>query len=286
LAIAQELRLWMPFGERPDVLHHLQCTALVGNPNELGSYLGVAALVAIAAWPTPLQRGSAWKALTVALLVAGLVASQTLTALVAFAIAFVVLFAADSWRKAARAVAIVGVTAAVLVLLVSPLRERASTLAQWARKGDYNVVLTGRGRAFVAASLMFADRPLAGVGPGAFAWHYFDYKIRVEKRYPSLRDAYNRGVNFGEVHNDHLQVLAEGGILGYAGFLLGLGALAAISFRPSDVNDSRATFARRLALPLAVYWAVLSLAQFPLETAVVRTTLIHFAALCAAWRSS
>ena len=129
---------------------------------------------------------------------------------------------------------------------------------------------------------MFTDHPLTGVGPGAFAWHYYDYKIRAEQRVPSLRLAYHRGSNAGEAHNDHLQVLAEGGVLGYAAFAAVMIALGSLSFRAPKT----ATFARRLALPLAIYWVVLSLAQFPLETTVVRSLLVHLAALCVAWRES
>ena len=44
-------------------------------------------------------------------------------------------------------------------------------------------------------------------------------------------------------------------------------------------------FAVRLALPLAVLWLVLSLAQFPLESTAERMLIVHFGALCAAWQS-
>jgi O-antigen ligase len=125
------------------------------------------------------------------------------------------------------------------------------------------------------------------VGPGAFPWQYYDHKILAERRYPSLRRVYNRGVNYGEVHNDHLQVLAEGGIIGYAGFVALVASLACVSFAiPADAPDERRRFARRLGLPLAVFWAVLSLAQFPLETTVVQSLLVYLAALCVGWRSS
>ncbi|MGZ8832538.1 MAG: hypothetical protein ACXW19_04995, partial [Thermoanaerobaculia bacterium] len=66
-----------------------------------------------------------------------------------------------------------------------------------------------------------------------------------------------------------------------------LGALACVSFTiPANAPDERQRFARRLGLSLAVFWAVLSLAQFPLETTVVRSLLVHLAALCVGWRTS
>jgi hypothetical protein len=40
-----------------------------------------------------------------------------------------------------------------------------------------------------------------------------------------------------------------------------------------------------MALPLAVFWVMLSIAQFPLESTAVRMILVHCAALCAAWRT-
>ncbi len=278
LVIAQETHLWMPFGVRAGIPYHLQCTALVGNPNEVGGYLGAAAIAALALVS---QRATLLNVSAAALLIAGLVASRTLTALVAFAAAAVIVFALTSWKRVIRIAAYVAVAGAIVVTLVAPLRARAANMVQWVRSGDYNALLTDRVTPFVAASLLFADHPVAGAGPGTFGWHYYDYKLRAEERYPSLREAYNRGINFGEVHNDHLQVLAEGGVIGYLAFLAVLIALGSISLR-----GERANFARRLALPLAVFWVVLSLAQFPLETTVVRSLLVHFAALCVAWRSA
>ena len=181
--------------------------------------------------------------------------------------------------RSRRSAALAGVVAALLLaVLVAPLRQRAANMTLWVRSGDYNALLTERLTPFISAYGMFKDHPLTGVGPGAFAWHYYDYKLRAEMRIIGLRAAYNRGTHYGQVHDDHLQVLAEGGLIGYAAFLASLVALASLSFATRNV------FVRRMAAPLALYWIVLSFAQFPLETAVVRALLIHFAALAVAWR--
>ncbi|HEX9985087.1 MAG TPA: O-antigen ligase family protein [Thermoanaerobaculia bacterium] len=285
LVMVEEAKLWMPFGVKSGVAHHLQCSALVGNPNEVGAYLGAAALAAIAALSV---RDSKWAMGAGALvLVAGLLASQTLTAAGALTAAAFAMFARSSPKQALRTIA-AGIVLVVLVFtLYTPFRTRVANMASWAKQGNYNTLLTDRLTPFTTAAMMFADRPVTGTGPGTFAWHYYDYKLRAEARYPLLREAWNRGVNYGEVHNDHLQVLAEGGILGYAAFVALLAALATISSTaPGSDGDARRRFAWRLAMPLAIYWIVLSLAQFPLETPVVRALLVHLAALCVAWRSS
>ena len=133
--------------------------------------------------------------------------------------------------------------------------------------------------------MMFRDRPLTGVGPGCFAWQYMPYKVRAELAYPPLRTAFLRGTNFGEVHNDHLQLLAEEGAVAYGLSLAALVILSAISLRrrQRDTTDARYEFARLLALPLAVTFFVLALGQFPLELTAVISQFLFFAALCVGW---
>jgi O-antigen ligase len=284
--ILQELNIWMPFGTQPDVRHHYQCTALVGNPNEIGSYLAVAALACLAAAIADRERRK-WFASAAILLLAGVIASQTLTALAAFVAGAFVLFALVSWKYALRSALVAIVIALLLVVSLAPLRQRAGNMVHWLRTGEYNALLTDRLTPFIAASLMTIDRPLTGVGPGTFGWNYYTYKVRAEQVYPVLRKAWSRGVNFGEVHDDHLQLLAEGGVPAYLLFVAFLVMLGAISLRNVGAGaPPTQRFAMLLALPLAVLWVVLSLAQFPLETTVVRMLLVHFAALCAAWRPS
>ena len=289
LVIVEEVNLWMPFGVQSGVPHHVQCDALIGNPNEVGGYLGAAALAAIAVIASR-DAENRWKlrdVLVAAVLVAGLVVCQTLTSIIAFAAAAFFMIAISSWRNAIRIAAIAIVAGLLIVILVAPFRDRAQKIVYWARHGEYNAIATERFTPFVAAWTMFTDHPLTGVGPGAFAWQYYDYKIRAEQRFPSLRNVYSRGTNYGEVHNDHLQALAEGGVLGYGVFVAIPVALAFLSFKTSTRDsDRRRRFVHHLAFPLAVFWIVLSIAQFPMETTVIRALFIHFAALCAGWRSS
>jgi len=280
--VLQELNVWMPFGVEPDVRHHFQCTAFIGNPNEIGSYLAVATLACIAAATADRARRK-WFACAAVPLVAGVIASQTLTALVALIAGAFVLFALVSLKQAVRVAIVATIVAALLVVPIAPLRQRAMNMATWLRTGDYNALLTERLTPFVAATMMTADHPLHGIGPGAFGWNYYAYKLRAEQRYAPLRNAWSRGVNFGEVHDDHLQLLAESGVPGYLIFIALLVMLGAISLRRGDDSPPQ-RFATLLALPLVVLWFVLSLAQFPIETTAVRMLIVHFAALCAAWR--
>ncbi|HXH39714.1 MAG TPA: O-antigen ligase family protein [Thermoanaerobaculia bacterium] len=289
LVIVEEANLWMPFGVQAGVPHHLQCDALIGNPNEVGSYLGAAALAAVAAIAAR-DAKERWKpgyVIAAAVLVIALVACQTLTAIIAFAMAAFFILVISSWRRALRVALITAATGLLLVILIAPFRHRATNVITWVRTGDYNAIFTDRFTPFVAAWSMFGAHPITGVGPGAFAWQYYDYKIRAEQQYPSLRHAYNRGTNFGEVHNDHLQALAEGGIIGYGVFVSLAIALGYLSFAtPASAAGWRQRFAHHLALPLAIFWIVLSVAQFPMETTVVRALVVHLAALCVGWRNS
>jgi O-antigen ligase len=279
--ILEELNLWMPFPPKPELTHHFQCNAFIGNPNEVGSYLAVGTLACLAAAIADRARRT-WFGIAAVVLTAGVVASQTLTALMALVAGAIVLFALISWKHALA----VAVTPLLIVACVAPLRDRAVNMTRWFRSGEYNLLVSDRLTPAVSAVLMTADHPLTGVGPGAFGWNYFEYKQRAERRFPLLQKAWSRDKNFGEVHNDHLQVLAEAGVPGYVIFVALAAMLAAISLRGIRDGDSAPQrFAVLLALPLAVLWLVLSLAQFPLETPAVRMLIVHFAALSVAWRS-
>lgn len=282
LGALQELGIWQPFRAPEGVTHHQRSTALIGNPNDAGGYLAAVALAALAAAMATRQYRRAFTAAAVALTI-GLLFNQTLTALIAFGMAALVMVAVRSRRKA-----IFGALAATVVIVVAtatfpPLRQRAVNMRDWFRRGNYNAMLTNRGTPFVAASLMARDHPIAGVGPGCFAWQYFPYKLRAEMRFPSLRKAFNRGGNFGEVHNDHLQVLAETGAIGYLLFLAAIAAVAWMSAQRASSGGDRREFTRILALPLAIEFCLLALAQFPLELTAVISQFIFLAALCAAW---
>jgi O-antigen ligase len=88
-------------------------------------------------------------------------------------------------------------------------------------------------------------------------------------------------MNWGEVHNDHLQVAAETGLPGYALFL---GAIAICAGKRRTIaSTAESAFARAMRWPLATLIFVLCLAQFPLELAAPRLMLLTIGALCLTW---
>jgi O-antigen ligase len=129
---------------------------------------------------------------------------------------------------------------------------------------------------------MIRDHPFVGVGPGCFGYHYMPYRLAQKAKYPP---EWTRGfpMNWSAVHNDHLQVAAETGILGYILFLASLGLLVR---RPTAQPTPHATFARALRWPLVSAIVLVSLAQFPLELAAPRLMFLTLGALCVTWNRS
>jgi O-antigen ligase len=150
---------------------------------------------------------------------------------------------------------------------------------------DINWLTSSRMTAYATALQMFFDRPLVGVGPGCYALHYFNYKIRAEAEHPQLRQAFDRQSNFGEAHNDHLEIMAVTGLPGYAILVAVLIFVARRSWlvRKTRLDSPRHSFVYAFSFPLVAATAVLMLAQFPLELAASTVTLLAAAAFCIGW---
>lgn len=269
---------------------HLMTTGLMGNPNGVGSLLVLSILLVLAGSFATRGRRQIFMTGALVVLVFGLLASQTLTAIVATAVGGLVMTALVSWKRAVAGAAALAIIAALLVTLHSPLAQRAERLRELIAAGDYNALVTNRLTSFRAAEAMFREHPITGIGPGTFGWHYFDYKLLAQQRFPELalseKDV-QWAFNFGEVHNDHLEIAAETGFPGWILYMTALFWLGSRSFAKgsSSIEDERASLARILALPLAVAFGVLTLAQFPLQLAATRVTILFLAALCVAWSS-
>jgi O-antigen ligase len=294
LAMLQRGGIYNPMSFHRHMPLRNQATALIGNPNDVGTYLLFPAIIALAIALT--SRKHVRFAASVAFIVAfaGMIASDTLTAVVAFLPALAVMLLLRS-KKALVPMLALAVAATLLVAAYAPLRMRVLTIADHLRAGRWVELSSLRLPAFYAAWEMFADHPVTGVGPGCFSYWYLPYKMELNKTHPRF---YLTGENFGETHNDHLQTLAVSGIPGYLLLLGTVGLLATGSLRrrslPIDDDAERereepalfdrAELSRVASLPLAVAFAVVALAQFPLEMAASAQVLLHLAAVCYAWR--
>jgi O-antigen ligase len=286
LVTLQEYGIWQPFQFPPEAVGHVSSSALIGNPNDVGAYLAIPAVAAAVA--TGAATGTRRIAYLVVSLVlgVGMIASGARGCIIAYGVALVVFLLSRSLRTA------IGVT--VLLILVAATMVSPATLAGrrmrelWtaAREHKYDVLFSERLPPFLSAIDMFRDHPITGVGPGCFKFHYMAYRLALVKRYP---ESWTRGwpMNWGETHNDHLQLLAEAGIPAY---LLFLGAVIVIGRASASADDESGRpkqltrrFARDLAMPLVVTMFLMTMTQFPLQIAAARLMFLYFGALCLAW---
>lgn len=280
--LLQEADLWNPFFPGKS-LEHAYHTGLIGNPNDAGTFLAAPTVACFALVFASSSHRLLHIALTLFLVIA-LVANHTLSALIALGAGFLATVFLVSRRKAVAAVIIACILAVGLVWFYPPLRFRYELATRFISARYYDGVLSGRIIPFVAAYHMFLDRPILGVGPGCFKWEFFPYKVRITDQYKKLALA-GTTVNYGEVHNDHLQVLAETGLPGYALFVAALIAIGAASFKKSSSGGGpEAEFSRLASFPLAIAFAVIALGQFPLELAASAAVNLYLFALCSAWR--
>ena len=277
ITVLQELGIWNPV---PAAEGHYGTVGLMGNANDVGTFLVVPAVAAVVMAVTSIGKRR-WIYLGVAvLLVSGLIASATRTALVAFVGSLVVLAILQT-RRAAIAI---GVVLLVVGLAVSSpattIGRGVRELGKAAVERDYQRLFSERLLPFLAAAEMTRDHPLLGVGPGCFRYHFMPYRVALATKYPAQ---WTRGfpMNWGTVHNDHLQVAAEAGVLGSLLFLVSLGVLARRS--AEGERTPRAAFARTLRWPLVTAIFLVCLAQFPLELAAPRLMFLTLGAMCVTW---
>jgi O-antigen ligase len=282
----QELRIWNPFVFPPEVQGHVQSVGLVGNPNDVGTLLAgpaVAALAAAAAlrgWQQRLFFGSAAGALFI-----GIAMSRTRTAMIAFAAGAIVVALLRPWRQALAVAAVLLIVAAVALRPSTGIGSNFRQLVPALRERNYPVLFSERLVPFLSAIEMIRARPLMGVGPGAFKYHFMLTRLALETRYPP---AWTKGwpMNFGETHNDHLQVAAETGLPGYLLFAAGIALLAIPSRRRGERDAPRTneqTVGRAMRMPLAATFFVIAIAQFPLQIAAPRLMFLTLGALAISW---
>jgi hypothetical protein len=282
--LLQRFHVWNPIRFTEDVPDHFRFTALIGNPDDAASFF-VAPLIAAAALML-VTRG--WRrvsaAVAFAVLGAALITGR-LTAIIAVGAGLVTLAFVREHKRALPAIAAAIVAIVIAGFAYSPLRTRMLTIAGQLRSGDYAEATSGRVTSFLAAVEMAKDHPLFGVGPHGFASEYFPYKIAVERQHPKLARVYAHMFNFRDVHDDHLQLIAECGIVAYVLLVIALIGFVRRAQR-AEGDDERAAFARTVALPLAVAIAVLCLAHFPLHLTAPALMFVYFGALAYGWSGS
>jgi O-antigen ligase len=282
LVSLQAFRIWQPFHFDATVTapHHAN-TALIGNPNDVGSYLALVAIVLFAVASVERRLPMVVYGMGALIATAGVVISQTRTAVLALAIGLLVVTVRRSRRTALIAILLLVIAGTVALSMRVRVVMRIVDSIEMALQGRWNEATSNRFTPMVAAVEMFRERPLIGFGPKTFRYHHMEYAAQVESNIP--RGSRRSGTNFLDVHNDHVQLLAETGLPGYAIFL---SALFFLSRTPagsgSDVDHRR--IAAALGLPFAVTLAVLCLAQFPLHLAVTRNLIVTVAALIVGWR--
>jgi O-antigen ligase len=236
--------------------------ALLGNRDDVGTALLVPTILC---WTLALQRNveRRWlHAIVAVALTASVLATRTITSIAALGVGMVTLAFVRSWRRALPALAALAIMATIFVFAYPPMHNRVSNAVDHIREGEYNDLTSGRLFAFRAATKMFADHPVTGVGPGRFGREFFHYALVANDQGP--------GVAFNEAHNDQLQLLAETGLIGYAIFIAAAVVLVRNSRGPR--RDPRETFSRDASLPLAASIFVSTFAQFPLQLAVTIVT--------------
>lgn len=272
----------------PNIENAVARTALVGNPTDLGSYIVVPALAALALAIVTSGAVRMAYAVVSAILVVPIIVTTRVTPAGAYVISVLCLFLIWKLRAGMVAACVVLACGIVVLAIYEPLRGRTTAIINDVRNGNYDAALTYRTTAYLSAWRMGKEHPLFGVGPGCFGWQYYGYKLGVERDHPELLESLTRYLNFGEAHNDHVQTFAVAGIPGYLLFLGALGMLGSGSFRRPRKEreiepDLRLRFAQIFSLPLAVSFFVVALTFFPLSLGVTVVTYAFFGGIVMQW---
>jgi putative inorganic carbon (HCO3(-)) transporter len=221
-------------------------------------------------------------------LFAGLAMSQTRTAIIAFVAGAIVAVLLRPWRQSLAAAALLVIFIVVAFRPSFGVRDHFFRLVTAARQRDYPVLFSERVVPFLSAIEMVRAYPVTGVGPGCFKYHFMPTRMALEKRYPA---SWTRGwpMNFGETHNDHLQVAAETGLPGYALFAGAIALLAVPARRRRDSvvpRTAEQAVGHAIRAPLAATFLVVALAQFPLQIAAPRLMFLTLGAIAISWDRS
>ncbi len=207
------------------------------DPNALGILCGLGAVAAAARTAAAGGRRLVGAALTLLLAAAGLVLSGSRSGVVLAAVGFAALLFARGLpgrRRAAAALAGAALVAAIAFLRLSDTRGSAGErlLSAFDPRIPIEFRASARPLLWSSAMQLFAERPVAGAGLGAFSWQL-----------PNLLRARGRSLPINDnPGNAYVQALAETGAIGFALTLAFVLVLARESWRA--LRDPEATAAR------------------------------------------
>ena len=183
----------------------------------------------------------------------GLILSASRGSILALAISLLVFFVPYFQnKKQRRQVVLIALVLAAVIAGASQMIGKDDT---WKRFGETDAPMASRLRYTGQSIKLFADYPLTGVGFGNFQHAFPRYQAPEDTR------------QFIEhAHNDWVQLLAEGGLLGFSLFLAGAAFYVRALLRQWRVQQD--PFARTLgmlSLTAMIYMAVHSLFDFNLH---------------------
>ncbi|HET8797148.1 MAG TPA: O-antigen ligase family protein, partial [Thermoanaerobaculia bacterium] len=222
LSALQRAEIYNPFQVATHVSPHLAATALLGNPNIVGSYLALVAVILAAAAVCTRGWRRLWYVIGALFGIGGVFVSDTETALVTLLAGLGALAVGRSMRRAVAILAGMAILVAAAAALRVPVVTEFLALPQRIRTEGLEVALSGRVAPALVALEMTRERPLLGFGPGTYGAEFMPRRIRLAEESEG-RIARGLATNFAEVHNDHLQLLAEGGVPAWLLFLAFVG---------------------------------------------------------------
>ena len=264
LAILQFHELFNPFRFEREVGERIGLTSLAGSAFDLAAYLVLPCLSAQVAVFEAKSVGLRWAwGLAGGVCLYAIAASQTLTALAALGLGSIVL-----WlrllprRRSGVALLLIAAIGAALALGVGPLRERLSRKAAALSRGDVNRVLTGRLDGWRAALWMLRQKPLTGVGHGAYRAEFGLAKEALRRQGVRFYRSQHQ-VHFSNAHSDFLDTLAELGVAGGVALSWGIYLLIRTLRRCSAERSDLALMSAAL-----VVLSILALTNFPFHIAL------------------
>ncbi len=190
----------------------LERASLLGNRDDVGLYLLLPFSCALASTRRFRVAGTAASAA----IGFGILLSTTLTAI---AVAAVLAFW-QSVRMLYKHRRMLVPSLAVLIIVAigsswwlgsqAELGRRIGKYLRAAEEGDFREISGGRAVAYMSAANMIARAPLFGVGPGQYPFRFFAVAEEMVATVPDIHE--REWIYFDMVHNDYLEVAAEGGL--------------------------------------------------------------------------